>query len=189
MHEIANPEIRAINKELSVLRGTRRRMIEKIQKLVEAGKKTKRLVAFKRKRSGLTRRINNRLKKRESLPEKVNLFDRIKAHGIVRLTDEKKLFFDWLKMHAIWAKREMIEVVKPHYKDLRDVNKFVKSILNSRTYVRRRSGGVLHIDFPAQRSKRRALALARLCDRLNNHGELDLGLHCRRLVFGIRDEQ
>ena len=76
-------------------------MIEKIQKLVEAGKKTKRLVALKRKRSGLTRRINNRLKKRESLPEKVNLFDRIKAHGIVRLADEKKLFFDWLKMHAL----------------------------------------------------------------------------------------
>ncbi len=159
-------------------------MSDQILKLQKEGN-SKKLLGLRRKRSGLERRINNQIKKRDAMPKKVNLFDRIKEKGIVRLSDEKKLFFDWLKMNAIWAKREIIEIVKPLYKDLRDVNKFVKSILRSRTYVMRK-GDVLHVSFPPQRSKKSARALEQLCSALNEYDNIDLGLSFQSMVFSVR---
>ena len=102
------------------------------------------------------------------------------------MSDGKKLFFDWLKMNAVWAKRRMVEIVKPVYADLRDANKFVKSVLNSRTYVRR-TGDTLYVSFPRQRSRRNGEGLRRLCEELNSHGNIDLGLRFRKLVFSVRD--
>ncbi len=125
IREIDNPERKKIGKKISELIAKKRKMSEQILKLQKEGKNRK-LVALKRKYTGLERQINNQIEKRDEMPKKVNLFDRIKEKGIVRLSDEKKLFFDWLKMNAIWAKREMIEIVKPIYGDLRDVNKFVR---------------------------------------------------------------
>ena len=186
VREIDNPEIKAINRKLAALRAKKRKLAEKIITLEKAGNK-KRLAAEKRKYSGIGRRIRNQIKTRESLPKKINLFNRIKENDIVRLSDEKKLFFDWLKMNAIWAKREIIEMVKPYYQDLRDVNKFVKSILNSRTYVRRKED-TLYIEFPFQSSKKRQEVLSRLCNYLNDHGEIDLGLDYHRLIFGVREK-
>lgn len=184
IREIDNPDRKKIGKKISELRAKKRKMSEQILKLQKEGKNRK-LVALKRKYSGLDRQINNQIKKRDEMPKKVNLFDRIKEKGIVRLSDEKKLFFDWLKMNAIWAKREMIEIVKPIYGDLRDVNKFVKSILNSRTYVTR-NGEVLHVSFPPQRSKKGAKALDQLCTFLNRNDNLDSGLSFKKMIFGVR---
>jgi len=182
--EILNPDLRMINKKLRLLRAKKKKMAAKIIKLENGGNK-KDLAAVKRKCSGVERRIKNQLAKRLPLPKKVNLLDRIKEEKIVRLSDEKKLFFDWLKMNAIWVKREIIEIVKPYYRDLRDVNKFVKSILNSRTYVRRKED-TLYIEFPFQSSNKKHEALSLLCNYLNDHGEIDLGLDYNRLIFGIR---
>ena len=90
-------------------------------------------------------------------------------------------------MNAIWAKREIIEIVKPYYHNLRDVNKFVKSILTGRTYVRRKED-VLYIDFPFQKSQKRLEALTHLCKYLNSHGEIDLGLDYHTFIFGIQEK-
>ena len=186
IREIDNPEIRLINKQLSSLRAEKRKMAEKILELEKGGEKNK-LKAMRKKYSGIERRIKNQIERRESLPKKINLFNRIKENDIVRLSDEKKLFFDWLKMNAIWAKREIIEIVKPYYQDLRDVNKFVKSILNSRTYVHKKED-TLYIEFPGQSSKKRHEALNLLCAFLNEHGEVDLGLDYHRFIFSVREK-
>ncbi|NIM44625.1 MAG: hypothetical protein GTO54_03180, partial [Nitrososphaeria archaeon] len=130
------------------------------------------------------RTIDDQIKKREALPKKVNLFDRIKEEGIVRLCDEKKLFFDWLKMNAIWSKRKIVELVKPYYKDLRDVNRFVNSILNSRTYVRKQ-GRQLHVSFPPQRSKRAREALIALCNYANSTDNIHLDLRFDKITFSV----
>jgi len=186
IREIVNPQIKLINTKLSTLRAEKRKMAEKILKLEKGGEKNK-LVAMRKKYSGIERKIKNQIEKRESLPKKINLFNRIKENDIVRLSDEKKLFFDWLKMNAIWAKREIIEIVKPYYHNLRDVNKFVKSILISRTYVRRKDD-VLYIEFPFQKSKKRNEALTQLCNYLNSHGDIDLGLDYHSFIFGIQEK-
>lgn len=186
IREIANPEIRVENKKLTKLKAEKRKLAEKILSLEKAGKK-KELIGVNRKYAGVERRIKNLIDRRSSLPKKVNLLGRIQKENIVRLCDEKKLFFDWLKMNAIWAKREMIEIVKPYYQDLRDVNKFVKSILNSRTYVRRKDD-TLYVEFPFQSSKKRQEALLSLCDFLNKHKDIDLGLDYHRLIFSVREK-
>ena len=186
IREIDNPERKKVSKNISELRAKKRKMSEQILKVQKEGQSRK-LAGLRRKYSGLERRINNQIKKRAAMPQKVNLFDRIKEKGIVRLSDEKKLFFDWLKMNAIWAKRQMIEIVKPIYGDLRDVNKFVKSILKSRTYVKRDSETLL-VSFPPQQSQKGARALEKLCEAINKCGKLISGLSFKRMIFGVREK-
>jgi len=186
IREIENPDRRDLGKTISKLRTKRNKISEQILKAQkESG--SRKLAGLEGKYAELERQINNQTAKRDAMPEKVNLFDRIKEKGIVRLSDEKKLFFDWLKMNAIWAKREMIEVVKPIYEDLRDVNKFVKSILTSRTYVKR-DDETLYVSFPPQQSQKGARALEKLCATFNKGGNLDSGLSFRRMIFGVREK-
>ena len=110
---------------------------EKLEQRIEAATKrdTKEVTGLRKKLAGLVRRIENRIAKREQLPKTILMMNRIENDGILRLCDEKKMYFDWLKMSAIWSKKMLVEVVTPFYKDLRDANKFVLSILQGRTYV------------------------------------------------------
>ena len=147
-------------------------------------KKDKEKKALKRKYAGIERKITNRKKKRDSLPKKVRMFDRIEEEKIVRLADGKKLFFDWLKMCGIWAKRKMVEIIKPYYIDLRDVNKFVKYILRSRTYVSRK-GKTLFVSFPPQTFKKAGEALEILCSYLNTGENIDLNLGFEKIHFMV----
>ena len=187
IREIDNPDRRDMDKTISKLRAKRNKISEQILK-VQKKSKGRKLESFEKKYAELERQINDQIAERDMMPKKVNLFDRIKEKGIVRLSDEKKLFFDWLKMNSIWAKREMIEIVKPIYEDLRDVNKFVKAILRSRTYVRR-DGGTLHVSFPPQQSQKGARALEKLCAAFNKCGHLNSGLNFKRMIFGVREKQ
>ena len=110
--------------------------------------------------------------------------DRIKEDHVQRLCDGKKLFFDWLKMNAIWAKRQLVDVVKPFYKDLRDVNKFIISILQTRTYACRR-GDTMEVEFPPQHSQNGGKALEVLCEFLNKMDPFDLGLSFQKIKFRV----
>lgn len=182
-HQISNPEIRLLNREISKLRAQKRRVAERTGKLEKAGKKEQ-AKGLRRKLAGIERRITLRMKKRARLPKKVRMMDRIEEKKIVRLSDAKKLFFDWLKMNGIWVKRQLVDIVKPYYKDLRDVNKFVRSILRSRTYVCREADA-LHVSFPPQRSKNSAKALKAVCDYLNTLKHVDLDLRFSSIDFRV----
>ena len=182
-HQIGNPKIRLLNREISKLRAQKRTVAERIGKLEKAGKKDQGK-ELRRKLAGIERKITIRMNKRARLPKKVRMIDRIEEEKIVRLSDAKKLFFDWLKMNGIWAKRQLVEIVKPHYKDLRDVNKFVRSILRSRTYVHR-NGDALHVSFPPQRSPNSAKALQAVCDYLNTLNRVDLDLRFSSIDFRV----
>ena len=186
IREIDNPERRDLGNRISKLRAKRNKISEQILK-VQKGSNGRKLAGLECKYGELERQINDQRAKRDAMPKKVNLFDRIREKGIVRLSDEKKLFFDWLKMNSIWAKREMIEIVKPIYEDLRDVNKFVKAILKSRTYVKR-DGETLYVSFPPQQSQKGARALEKLCATFNKCGNLNSGLNFKRMIFGVREK-
>ena len=94
------------------------------------------------------------------------------------------MYFDWLKMNAIWSKKMLVEVAKPFYKDLRDVNKFVLSILQGRTYVRR-TGDALDVAFPRQRSRNGGQALEAICQFLNKKQPFNLGLSFGTITFRV----
>jgi hypothetical protein len=184
-HEIGNPEIRKLNRELKRLRIEKK----KLERKVIASEKAKKgdVTALRKKLAGLVRRIDNRVKKRDELPKTVLMIDRIDENNVLRLCDGKKMFFDWLKMNAIWATKMLVEVVKPFYKDLRDVNKFVLSILQGRTYVCR-TGYSLDVAFPPQRSKNGGQALEALCEFLNEKRPFDLGLSFTTIRFCVGEK-
>jgi len=181
-HEIGNPEIRKLNRELKSLRSEKKRLERKIGATTKSEKAE--VAGLRRKLSGLVRRIENRIEKRDQLPKTILMMDRIENGGVLRLCDGKKMFFDWLKMNAIWSKKILLEVAKPFYKDLRDVNKFVLCILQSRTYVCR-TGDALDVAFPRQRSRNGGLALEAICEFLNNKPPFDLGLLFRTMKFRV----
>ena len=182
-HEIGNPRIRALNRELKQLRDQKKRLEQKLLTAEKAGTK-QRATTIRKTLSGIVRKIDTRLGAREKLPKTILMMDRIREDHLQRLCDGKKLFFDWLKMNAIWAKRQLVDVVKPFYKDLRDVNKFITSILQTRTYVRRR-GDTLEVDFPPQHSQNGAKALEGVCEFLNKLDPFDLGLSFQKIKFGV----
>jgi len=186
IREIDNPDRRDMDKKISKLRAKRNKISEQLLKAQKKSKGVK-VTGLEEKYAELECQINDQIAKRDRMPKKVNLFDRIKEKGIVRLSDEKKLFFDWLKMNSVWCKREMIEIVKPIYDDLRDVNKFVKAILKSRTYVKR-YGETLHASFPPQQSQKGALALEKLCAVFNKCGNVNSGLNFKSMIFGVREK-
>lgn len=181
-HQIGNPEIRKINQELKGLRIEK----EKLKRKIEAETKRQKgeVTGLRKKLAGLVRRIENRIANRKKLPKTILMVDRIEKDGVLRLCDGKKMYFDWLKMNAIWSKKMLVEVAKPFYKDLRDVNKFVLSILQSRTYVCR-SGDALDVAFPPRRSRNGGQALKAICDFLNKKGLFDLGLSFRTITFRV----
>ena len=119
-------------------------------------------------------------------PPRILLYKIIQEKGIERIKPEKKLFFDRLKMGAIWTRKRIVDIVGPYDEDRWDVEKFVDSILRSRTYVRR-DRDVMYVEFPNNHSKVKQEALQRLCEELNKHGSLDnIGLSFRKLVFSVR---
>jgi hypothetical protein len=185
-HEIANPNVREINKELARLRGEKKKLEQKIL-TAEKNKKGEEATVLRKKAAGLGRQIEKRISKRETMPKKVLMIDRIAEDEVVRLCDGKKMFFDWLKMNAIWAKKMLVEAAKPFYKDLRDVNKFVISVLQSRTYVHR-SGEALEVIFPPQRSPNGKAALEALCEFLNKKEPFDLDLSFNKINFHVGEK-
>lgn len=185
-HKISNPKIRQLDKEISRLRAQKRLLDERIVKLDKEGTEEQ-AKEVREKLAGINGKIATLIKKRKQLPRKVRMMDRIAEENIVRLSDGKKLFFDWLKMNGIWAKRKMVEIVKPYYKDLRDVNRFVRSILRSRTYVCREDEG-LDVFFPPQGSRNARAALEALCTNLNAYCNLDLNLSFTRINFHVGEK-
>ncbi len=186
-HEIANPKIRKLNKELRGLRQLRNRLERTISTAPGGKNKQRQLRQLKAKAAQVSRRMATLVRKRQELPKKVLMMERIEEEQIVRLCDSKKLFFDWLKMNAIWARKVIADVVKPYYKDLRDVNKFVSWLLRSHTYVRRRDE-TLFVEFAPQRSKNMDTALEALCSFLNSKSAVDLDLSFTKMSFQVGDK-
>ncbi len=181
-HAIGNPEIRKINRTLKQLRVERVRLEKKLLTATKRGKEN--VTVLNDELAGLVSRIESLMAKRDALPKTVLMMDRIENDGILRLCDGKKMFFDWLKLHAIWSKTMLVEIAKPFYKDFRDVNKFILSILQSRTYVCRK-GDTLDVVFPRQRSRNGGLALVAICGFLNERAPFDLGLSFRKITFRV----
>jgi hypothetical protein len=78
-------------------------------------------------------------------------------------------------------------VVKPYYKDLRDVNKFVSWLLRSHTYVTRWDE-TLFVEFAPQRSKNMGAALEALCAFLNSKPLVGLNLSFTKMSFRVGDK-
>jgi hypothetical protein len=182
--EVDNPAITELDKKIKKVKRKIERQRDARERAEKKGNKAA-VAKIKRKLAYLNRRANELKEAKGELPEKVLLHQIIQEKGIERIKPDKKLFFDWLKMSAVWSRKRIVDIVKPYYEDLRDVEKFVDGILQSRTYVRI-SDGVMHVEFPNQHSKQRQESLERLCEELNSCERIDIGLSFQKLVFSVR---
>jgi len=182
--EVDNPVLKALKGKMRTLKGRIDRQRDVYERAQKKGQRA-RLRKIASKLSYLKRRMAALKEAKSKEPEKVLLYQIIQEKGIERIKPEKKLFFDWLKMSALWSRRRIVEIVRPYYRDLRDVEKFVDGILRSRTYVRT-SDGVMYVEFPNQHSTPKQQALGRLCEELNQCGEIDIGLRIHKIVFSVR---
>ena len=182
--EVDNPIIKELDKEIARVKRKIARQKEALEKAEKKGKKAA-LVKVKGKLRYWMRRLDQLMAKKGEQSKKVLLYQIIQEKGIERIRKEKKLFFDWLKMHAMWSRNRIAQIVKPYYQDLRDVEKFVDSILRSRTYVRI-SKDVMYVEFPNQHSEQKQEALEHLCEELNRCDSIDIGLNSKKLFFSVR---
>ncbi len=182
--EVDNPLIRQLDKKIKAVKRKIERQRDVSERAQRAGSEGA-LAKSKGKLLYLNRRMRQLKETKEKLPEKVLLHQIIQEKGIERIKPEKKLFFDWLKMAAMWSRKRILDIVTPYYGDLRDVEKFVDSILQSRTYVRI-TDGVMHVEFPNQHSEHKQEALQRLCEKLNECERIDIGLSIEKLFFSVR---
>ena len=182
--EVDNPKIRQLDKKIKAVKKKLQRQRDVFDRAQRVGNHAA-VTKSKSKLVYLNRRIGQLKETRGTLPKKVLLHQIIQENGIERIKPEKKLFFDWLKMAAMWSRKRILDIVTPYYGDLRDVEKFVDSVLQSRTYVRT-TDGVMHVEFPNQHSQQRQQALQGLCEKLNEFERIDMGLSIKRLVFSVR---
>ena len=182
--EVDNPVIKELDRKIRDVKKRIERQRDARERAEKKGSKPA-LARIKGKLAYLNRRMKQLKEAKGKEPEKVLLYQIIQEKGIERIKPEKKLYFDWLKMSALWSRKRIVDIVKPYYQDLRDVEKFVDGILQSRTYVRT-SDGVMYVEFPDQHSRQKKQALQRLCEELNERGTIDIGLSIRKLVFSVR---
>jgi len=183
--EVDNPVVRGLEKKLEMAKRKLNRQRDVLERAEKRGD-GKTVARVKEKLRYLRRRLKALGEAIAKEPPKVLLYQIIQEKGIERIKPEKKLFFDLLKMGAIWTRKRILDIVGPFYEDRRDVEKFVDSILRSRTYVRR-DEEVMYVEFPNQHSEVKQEAIENLCEELNKHGRLDnVGLSFKKLVFSVR---
>ena len=114
----------------------------------------------------LNLRLNNLKAEKTKLPDKINITDIIEEKGIVRLSNSKKKFLDIIKILSYNVKQDIVDFIRPVYKDQRDINDFVKFLL-------RKSGEMkifdthLEVIFEKYRSKKKTKVLELLCEHMN----------------------
>jgi hypothetical protein len=127
-------------------------------------------------------RIQELVTSRAALPSKVPVSE-IKD-DVVRLPRERKRLSDALKMLAYQLESDMTRTVAPHYaRSLDEGRRLIRSALQSAADIEP-GAGVLRITLAAQSSPHRSLALARLCQQLNDTGTCFPGTSLR-LRYGV----
>jgi len=179
--EIDNPQIILLRKQIA------KHKLEKkiIEKKMKASETNARDGKSKRRIKYITKKIEEFKINIKKMPKKILLLKKIKEQNIYRLADRKKLFFDWLKIIAIWSKRQLVEEAKPFYKDLRDIKIFIESVLSSRAYVKKKNG-ILEFEFPEQPSKQKGEIIKKLCDIINGMPKNFRGMKFDNLIFRVR---
>ncbi|MBN2535282.1 MAG: hypothetical protein JXB88_20550, partial [Spirochaetales bacterium] len=104
---------------------------------------------------------------REYVQEKVSIEEIIKAEDIVRLNSEKKKFLDLMKVLSYNVQQDIVDAIRPIYDNERDVNMFVRELLD-RDGIVSMNTDTITISFQPFKSKRKNDALKFLIENANN---------------------
>ena len=131
-----NPEYRKLQQEKRKLQNKRNLTLGRIaQREKESGKTIKPTKQQKARLEGIEQRLGELASRLAYLPKEVMRLDYIKDNGLVRLSNEKKKYFDLLNLVAYNLRQDMVEIAGPIYRDNRDVHQLVLKILRLMTTI------------------------------------------------------
>jgi hypothetical protein len=125
--------------------------------------------------------ITNRL---EYLPEKVLRIDYINENGLLRLSNEKKKYFDLLNLIAYNVRQDMVEIIGPVYRNNRDVHQLVLKILQLMTTIEN-NGEHTNIAFTQKLKGKERKSLEEICREATSI-EHETELFPGKLSFGVK---
>ncbi len=131
-----NPEYRKLQQEKRKLQNKRNLTLGRIaQREKESGKTIKPTKQQKERLDGIEKRLEEIAERLAYLPKEVLRIDYIKGNGFMRLSNEKKKYFDLLNLVAYNLRQDMVEIAGPIYRNNRDVHQLVLKILRLMTTI------------------------------------------------------
>jgi hypothetical protein len=179
-----NPERRKLLEERRKLENKRNVTLGRIaRREKESGKTIKATKQQQQRLAEIEKRVAEINKRLEYLPEKVLRIDYINDNGLMRLSNEKKKYFDLLNLIAYNLRQDMVEIIGPVYRNNRDVHQLVLKILRLTTSVEY-EGGNTKVDFIQKLKGKERKTLEELCRQASSVGH-STELFPGKLSFGV----
>ena len=167
-----NPEYRKLQQEKRELQNSRDLIVGRIVKKEEKKGKPVEPTKHQRKRlDEIESRLPQIMERLEYLPEQVLRIDYINDNGLMRLSNEKKKYFDLMNLVAYNFRQDLVEIAGPVYGNNRDVHQLVLKILRLTTTIEYRSGETKIIFDQKLKAKERE-ALEEICRQATSVGHV-----------------
>lgn len=166
--EMENPKRRKLEKEKRVLQNKRDRMLGRIaRKEKESGKHIKQTKKQKERFDKISERLTGINIRLTYLPKKVLRIDHIKENEIMRLSSDKKKYFDLLNLLAFNVRKDIVEIIGPIYQNNRDINQMVLKILRKSVIIKYGDDETkISFHSPSRRKERETLEV--ICNTLTS---------------------
>lgn len=106
---------------------------------------------------------------KEKLPDKILITNLIKDKNIQRLDNKKKAFMDIIKILSYNVQQDIVNLLRPVYKNQRDINMFVREIFRKSGELEIKSE-YIKVTFEKYHSKIKTKTLKYLCKIMNDFG-------------------
>ena len=180
-----NPEHRKVQQEKRKLQNKRDLTLGRIAlREKESGKTIKATKKQKERLDGIEKRLGEIAVRLAYLPKEVLRIDYIKDNGLMRLSNEKKKYFDLLNLVAYNLRQDMVEIAGPIYRNNRDVHQLVLKILRLTTTVEY-GGMYTKVVFAQQLRAKEGEALKEICRQATSIGH-KTELFPGKLTFSVK---
>lgn len=167
--EVINPQKKIIVEKINSVKKGISKLREKLGKLFVMCKKndTKRIRKLKTEITKKEEILNQLYEERKYVQEKVSITEIITADDIIRLNSNKKKFLDLMKVLSYNIQQDIVDSIRPIYNDERDVNMFVREILDQDGIVNMDNNTIM-ISFRPYKSMKKNEVLKFLVEKANN---------------------
>ena len=180
-----NPAYRKLQGEKRKLQNKRNLTLGRIaQREKESGKTVKLTKQQKERLDGIEKRLEEIVERLEYLPKEILRIDYIKDNGLMRLSNEKKKYFDLLNLVAYNLRQDMVEIAGPIYRNNRDVHQLVLKILRLMTTIEYGEEQT-KVAFVQRLKGQEGEALREICRRATSMGH-QTQLFPGKLTFSVR---
>jgi len=184
VREVINPQKKIISERIACVKSEIKKLRENLGRLSAAYKRndSKRMKYLRNEIVKKEETLNQLYEERKYVHEKISIEEIIAAKDIVRLNSEKKKFLDLMKVLSYNVQKDIVDSIRPIYKNERDVNMFVREILDQDGIVQKDNDAITILFRPFKSMKKNEV-LYFLIENANNmnikHPILGIDMHFR----------